>query len=344
MEEAHRRATLAIVASAAGVSAPTVSKVLNGRPDVSAATRARIEQALREHGYVPPARSPGRRPARTIDLVFDDLLNPYTSEVLRGVTTAADADRVDVVVGRFPEAGPRAAADTWVQRLATAGREGIIVVTSELTRDQIAGFDRAGIPLVVIDPVNLPSVKVASVGATNWAGGVAATEHLLGLGHRRIGFVGGLAGSACEQARLHGYLAACTGAGVEADPALISHGVFDYGTGYRDGGRLLDLAEPPTGVFAASDAIAAGVLEAARERGLTVPRDLSVVGFDDTYLAQWSTPPLTTVRQPLQEMGGLAFRTLMRLRAGDPPDSHHVEMATQLVVRGSTAVLTGDPR
>ncbi len=331
------RATLATIAAAAGVSAPTVSKVLNGRPDVSAATRARIEHALREHGYVPQVRSPGRRLARTIDLVFDELLNPYTSEVMRGVTIAANAEGVDVVVGLFPDRSPRTMADAWAKRLVAAGREGIIVATSVLTRAQIAGFDRARIPLVVVDPLNLPRVDVASVGATNWAGGVAATDHLIDLGHRRIGFVGGLIDSACEQARLHGYLASLTRAGIEPDPALVSHRDFHYETGYGDGARLLDLAEPPTAVFAASDAIALGVLETAREHGLTVPGDLSVVGFDDTYVAEWTTPPLTTVRQPLQEMGALAFRTLMRLRAGDPPESHHVEMATQLILRGSTA-------
>jgi LacI family transcriptional regulator len=335
-----RRATLAMVADAAGVSKPTVSKVLNGRPDVSPATRARVQEALRAQAYVSPVKAPqAHTAARVIDLVFDDFESPYTLAVMRGVLAAAGELDIEVVVGRFPTAGARDVTgprDAWAGRLAAAGREGIIVVTSELTSDQIAAFERAQVPLVVIDPVNLPSVEVASVGSANWSGGQTATEHLIKLGHRRIAYLGGLQASSCNQARRHGYLAAMNDAAIQVDPDLICHGDFGFETGYRNGLQVLDLHEPPTAVFAASDPIGLGVLEAARERGLSVPRDLSVVGFDDTYLAEHATPPLTTVRQPLQDMGRVALRTLLRLGAGDPPDSHHVELATELVVRQST--------
>ncbi|MGW9479222.1 LacI family DNA-binding transcriptional regulator [Saccharomonospora azurea] len=343
---APRRATLAMVADAAGVSPPTASKVLNGRGDVAAATRAKVEQAARELGYTSPA---GRRAAvatRIVDLMFDDLVSPYSLEVLSGVTEAGTEAGVDVVVNRLhaaDAAGAQSNPDAWVKGLKAAGREGVIIVTSELTEEQVDAFDRAGLPLVVIDPLNLPRIDVTSVGATNFSGGLSATEHLLSLGHRRIGFAGGPVRAACGQARLHGYRAALEKAGVTVAQELTLHGAFSYPAGLEMGSRLLDSPEPPTAVFAASDTTALGVIEAARRRGLRVPDDLSVVGFDDTILATLATPALTVVRQPLPDMGRVALRTLLRLAAGDTLDSHHVELATHLVVRDSTAPPRGEP-
>ncbi|TNC22409.1 LacI family DNA-binding transcriptional regulator [Amycolatopsis alkalitolerans] len=332
-----------MVADAAGVSLPTASKVLNGRGDVSDATRARVEEALREFGYIPQT---GRRtvaPSRVVDLVFDDLRSTYSLEILRGVTEAGAEIGVDVVVGRVPEpagTGPFTPEDSWAQRLKSSGREGLIVVTSELSLAQVEGFGRAGLSLVVIDPLNLPRVEVTSVGATNWSGGLTAAEHLLSLGHRRIAYAGGPPGASCSQARLHGYRAALENAGCVADPDLVLHGGFEYGDGLEMGTRLLAADNPPTAIFAGNDAAALGVMEAARRRGLRVPEDLSVIGFDDTVLAERATPALTTVRQPLQDMGRVALRTLLRLADGESLDSHHVELATNLVVRGSTAPIS----
>jgi len=327
-----------MVATDSGVSLPTVSKVLNGRADVAPDTRARVEAALRRHNYVPqPSRRTGSA-HRTIDLVFDDFISPYSTEILHGVTDAGAELGINVVVGRFPTAtaGPLAPEDAWARRLIESERKGLIVVTSELTTAQLAAFDRVGLALVVIDPVNLPRADVVSVGATNWSGGLAATRHLTELGHRRIAFIGGPVAASCSQARLHGYRAALADLGIAADPALIRHGCFDFDSGLRLGTSLLDEQDPPTAIFAASDPMAVGVLSAARSCGVRVPHDLSVVGFDDSFLTEWSTPPLTTVRQPLRDMGRVALRTLLRLVAAEPLDSHHVELATALVVREST--------
>lgn len=340
VSDSSGRATLRMVAEAAGVSLPTASKALNGRDDIAAATRQRVEDAVRELGYRPPAaRRSG--PGRVVDLVFDDLVSPYSLEVLRGVTTAGAESGVDVVVGRVPDAagtGESAAQNGkhWANRLKASGREGIIVVTSALSESQVDAFDRAGLPLVVIDPLNTPRAEVTSVGATNWSGGMAATEHLLSWGHRRIAFAGGPTTASCGQARQHGYRAALEQAGIAVDPRLVMHGAFGYPDGLEMGERLLALEESPTAVFAASDATALGVVEAARRAGLRVPEDLSVVGFDDTVLATLATPALTVVRQPLPDMGRVAMRTLLRLIAGETLDSHHVELATNLVVRDST--------
>ena len=136
--------------------------------------------------------------------------------------------------------------------------------------------------------------------------------------------------------------AALENAGIPADPALVRNGYFDFGSGVTFGAELLALDDPPTAVFGASDPTAMGVLAAAHARGLRVPEQLSIVGFDDTYLTVMSTPALTSVRQPLREMGGVALRTALRMAAGEKLDSHHVELATELVVRHSTMALEGE--
>ncbi|MEV0719569.1 substrate-binding domain-containing protein [Asanoa sp. NPDC050611] len=337
-----RRATLATVAASAGVSVTTVSKVVNGRSDVGPETRALVESLLEQHAYI-GRRSPaakGSEATARVELMFNGELNAYSIEIIQGVLEAGGDAGVAVAVS----VRPRAAAGTdpsrprgWARDLAAAGRRAVIAVVDELTSADIAALTRARLPLVVIDPLNLQRERVTSVGSTNFAGGMAAAQHLLALGHRRIGYVGGATRSACNQARLHGYRAALEAAGVSVPDDYQRAGDFRYRDGLAGGAALLDLPSPPTAVFAGSDETAAGVIEAARERGLRVPDDLSVVGFDDTEVARLSSPPLTTVRQPLREMGGVALRTALRLAAGEKLDSHHVELATELVVRGSTA-------
>jgi LacI family transcriptional regulator len=335
------RATLATVAASAGVSIATVSKVLNGRTDVGPETRARIESLLQEHDYVGPRRD-GVRSTMTpsIELVLGGKLNAYGVEIIQGVLETAAESAVAVAVsvrarGQRDTAQERAVS--WARDLAAAGRRAVIAVVDDLTAGDLAALARAHLPLVVIDPLNLPRARVTSVGSTNFAGGVVATQHLLGLGHRRIAFLGGPLSAACNQARMHGYRAAMEAEGAPVPVAYVRSGHFLYEDGLALGALMLDLPEPPTAVFAASDETAAGVFEAARARGLRIPEDLSVVGFDDTQVARFASPPLTTVRQPLREMGGIALRTSLRLAAGEELESHHVELATELVVRSSTA-------
>jgi LacI family transcriptional regulator len=330
-----RRPTLATVALAAGVSAPTVSKVLNGRLDVSPATRARVERAIRELQYVPVA-SRGRTDERFVEIVFDDLLNPYAAEITNGAADAGIAGGVTVIPKRHTGDTPL----EWARRVSASGRDGIIIVTSVLTSEQIARFHEAGLPMVVIDTINLPSTEFTSIGSTNFNGGVAATNHLLHLGHRRIAHISGPLTLACSVARRHGYRAALENAGIPAAGALEATGSFSYDTGVREASVWLCRPDRPTAIFAGSDQIAFGVMEAARLQGLRVPEDLSVVGFDDTYAAASASPPLTTVHQPLKEMGELAVQTLLRLRAGEPVASHHVELATRLEIRASTTAVS----
>jgi LacI family transcriptional regulator len=333
-----RRATLANVAASAGVSVATVSKVLNGRNDVAPATRALVQELLHEHDYVARRVKPVLSPA--IELFFHGQLNAYHTEVLQGVVEAAAEAGVAVVVSMRPR-GQRSSGvnrpAAWARELVTAGRQAAIVVTSELAAADLTALTRAHMPVVVIDPLNLPSARVTSVGSTNFAGGMLATRHLLDLGHRRIAYLGGPAAAACNQARMHGYRGAMEAEGAPVPEGYVRTGRFSYEHGIAGGAALLDLPAPPTAVFAGSDETALGVIEAARGRGLRIPEDLSVVGFDDTPVARLAAPPLTTVRQPLREMGAVAVRTALRLAAGERVDSHHVELATELVVRQSTA-------
>ncbi len=327
------RPTLGTVASAAGVSLATVSKVLNDREDVGAATRVLVQDLLDQYGYVPPRRSSATREAgrRQIELVFTTLDSPYSVEILRGVASSP----LDVVVSLVPAAGdPRA----WSKRLAGSGRSGAIIVTSKLTLADQRHLARARMAYVLIDPAaELPSPDVATVGATNWAGGLSAVRHLLGLGHRRIAVIGGPAEMLCSRARISGYSAALAAAGVEPDPALIRQGSFHHRSGYEAALELLALPDPPTAIFAGSDEQAFGVAEAARVTGRRIPEELSVVGFDDLPISRWFSPPLTTVRQPLAEMGRIAAAMLAALIEGREPDGRQVELATELVVRSSTA-------
>jgi LacI family transcriptional regulator, galactose operon repressor len=330
------RPTQAAIASVAGVSVATVSKVVNGRPDVAPSTRALVQELLHEHAYISRRLDPTRVPS--IELLYQGALTPYTIEVLTGVLDAAADTGVDVVVAKRPggESGT-VPSSLWARRLVTAGRQAVIAVASDLTPADVSALARARVPIVVIDPLNMPRARVVSVGSTNFSGGLAATQHLLDLGHRRIAYLGGPKTAACNQARLHGYRAAMDAAGIRIGKGYVRSGHFHYEDGLVEGAELLALVQPPTAIFAGNDETALGVIEAARTRGLRVPEELSVAGFDDTESARVASPQLTTVAQPLQRMGAVALRTALRLAAGERVDSHHVELATELVVRGSTA-------
>ncbi|MGW0771502.1 LacI family DNA-binding transcriptional regulator [Streptomyces sp. NPDC002676] len=326
------KVTITEIAREAGVSVPTVSRVVNGRSDVSPATRARVEDLLHRHGY---RRRPTGDRAALLDLVFNDLDSPWAVEIIRGVEEVAHEAGVGTVVSAIHDRA--GAARQWMTNLRARASDGVILVTSALEPGLHDELRRLGVPLVVIDPAGSPATEAPTVGATNWAGGMAATEYLLHLGHRRIGFIEGPPRLLCSRARLDGYRAALDVAGVPTADELIVPGDFYHESGFTGAGRLLDLADPPTAIFAASDQMALGAIEALRRRGLRVPEDMSIVGFDDLPEVRWSAPPLTTVRQPLADMGKLAARSVLDLARSVAPASPRVELATELVVRASTA-------
>lgn len=331
--------TLAAVAREAGVSAPTVSKVINGRDDVSADTRSKVMAVLARTGYKSPLQQRKNIAGRqAVEVVFDSLNSAYAVEVLNGILESAGASDIEVLLNVTGKQGPsRLSPEQRARRIIDEGRCGMIVVTSAFSEAQLVAFHRRGVPTVVIDPLNPPPGNVVSIGATNWAGGKDATSHLLELGHRRIAYLGGPEGAECNQARLHGYLAALRTAGIPVEDRYILSGAFRSDHGVKGLKALLQLEQRPTAIFAASDSIALGVLAEARRQNVKVPEEMSLVGFDGTAQAEESVPALTSVMQPLEEMGRASMRFILRQMRGDDLDSRRVELATTLVIRDSTA-------
>ncbi|MDQ4138137.1 MAG: LacI family transcriptional regulator [Actinomycetota bacterium] len=332
------RVTLKHVAQRAGVSQATASKVLNGRTDVSKTTRDRVLRVIDEEGYRrSSARATDvRRPQ--ITAIFDGLTSQYASLILQGMVTAAAERDTDIVVRLVPTAFSStspAAARTWIHENASA--TGVIAVTSAVPQDVVRAASRLGLPLVTVDPVDPADSDVVSIGSTDWTGGRAVAEHLIDLGHTRIGWVGGLRGSVPSIERFQGYRSALENAGLTADPSLHRSGPYSFEAGVELGGQLLDQEPRPTAIIGASDAIAFGITEAARQRGLDLPGDLSVAGFDDIPQAEWTSPKLTSVRTPLIGIGRMATETLFAMSEGREPASHHIQLSTRLIVRESTA-------
>jgi LacI family xylobiose transport system transcriptional regulator len=334
VSSATPRATIATIAREAGVSVPTVSRVLNGRAEVAPATRARVEELLGAHGYR-RRRGAGVTPAPVLDLVFHELDGAWAVEVARGVGRVA---REEGLMVSLSESAPRTRpGQGWVDAVLARRPTGVILVVFDVSPSQRAQLVTRGIPFVIVDPAGEPGPGVAAVGSTHWNGGLAATRHLLELGHRRIAVIGGSPSLLCSVARIDGYRAAMETAGIPIEPALVRTGDFHIEGGYENGMALLRLPDPPTAVFAGSDLQALGLYEAARELGVRIPQDLSVVGYDDLPVARWVGPPLTTVRQPLAEMAEMAARMVITMSRRVEPVSRRLDLATSLVVRQSTA-------
>ncbi|MEU9451300.1 substrate-binding domain-containing protein [Streptomyces sp. NPDC048277] len=330
--------TLAVVAREAGVSVPTASKVVNGRDDVAPETRRRVTEALERLGYVRRPRFDATKAPALIDLVVHSLDSSWSGAVLHGVEEAAHEAGLEIVVSAGPTR-PRAGHPErgWLDKFTARGSSGVLFNLAELSRAQYGWLDHHRIPYVLLDPVHEPPAGVVSVGAANWQGGVTATEHLLSLGHERIAVIAGSRRRMCSGARVAGYRSALASAGLRHRGEYVRHASFDEGTARHRMHELLDLPEPPTAVFVCSDRMALGAYAALAERGLRVPEDVSVVGFDDLPEARWGTPALTTVRQPLGEMAATALRLLVRLMHGDRPEGTRTELSTRLVERASTA-------
>ncbi|GAA1499808.1 LacI family DNA-binding transcriptional regulator [Dactylosporangium maewongense] len=327
--------TVATIARLAGVSPPTVSKVLNGRSGIAVETRDRVEALLREHGYRRGEQHGGAAATPSVEVAFYGLESHLAMEILRGVEQVV-RDR-GLAVGFTDLQGPAPGGRRTADRLLARRPTGVIAVNSAFRARQYEQLAAGGVPMVVLDPTGEPMHPIPSVGATNWSGGIAATRHLLDLGHRRVGVITGPMEYLCARARLEACRGALDAAGAPLDPALVRHGRFDFDDGVLLGRQLLSLKHPPTAILCGDDLQALGVYEAARLLGARIPDDVSVVGFDDIEVTRWCGPPMTTVRQPFAEMGATAARMVLQLAVGEPVEPARVELATRLVVRASTA-------
>jgi LacI family transcriptional regulator, xylobiose transport system transcriptional regulator len=325
------RVTLADIAAETGMSLTTISKVLNGRGDVAPTTRARIETHLQRRGYTRRGGSRGG----FIEVVLHELDTNWSLEVISGVRDAAASAGLTVTLS---VSGDRhSPGSDWLNDVVQRRPAGVVLVFAGLKEDGRRRLRARGIPFVLLDPAGDPEPGIPAVGSANWSGGVAATRHLIDLGHRRIGVITGPDDMMSSLARLDGYSSAMRAARLDVRPEWVRFGDFRIAGGERNGRELLALRPRPTAVFAGSDLQALGVIEAARQRGLDVPADLSIVGFDDIPMARILTPALTTIRQPLRLMAEEATRLVLRIAGDRSHESTRIDLATTLVVRGTTA-------
>ncbi|KJC63150.1 transcriptional regulator, LacI family [Agreia bicolorata] len=326
------RATIHDVAAAAGVSVATVSKAVNGRYGVSAVTTDRVLEAVAALGYESSLVASSMRSRRTgvIGVLVADF-EPFSAEVLKGVAVGLRDSRYDLLAYSGSRRGE---GEGWerrsLSRLSGTLIDGAIIVTPTVVN--VA----ADVPIVAVDPhtgrADLPTVE-----ADSRSGAFEATAYLVGLGHRRIGFVSGRPDLKSSRLRDAGYREALVAASIAFDPGLVRVGFYEADTARRAAQELLMQRDRPTAVFAANDLSAIAIIEVAQSLGLEVPRDLSVVGFDDVPEASRLALPLTTVRQPMQSIGQAAARMLTSLMDGETLASTHVLLPTRLVARATTA-------
>jgi LacI family transcriptional regulator len=334
-----KRSTIAEIAMKAGVSVPTVSRVLHNRPDVAPETRQRVEQVIEESGFIRSRvkHTLRKKSSGIVDMIVPDLINLYSVEIVRGVEEVLERTQLRLALSTSGESFQR--EQRWLTKVLSGATDGAILVLARGQSQDLNTLRSQKIPFVVVDHRGELGVDIPSVGATNWHGGRTATEHLISLGHRRIAIITGPSSHRCSRDRIAGYRSALEDAGIPVDPTLIRPGGFNQSTGYEQACALLDLSEPPTAIFAGCDMQAMGVYNALHARGLSIPDSMSVVGFDDVAIASLVTPALTTVRQPLVEMGRVATTMLLRQISGEPLDSMRVELTTTLIIRDSSAPL-----
>jgi LacI family transcriptional regulator len=333
----RQKVTIKQVAEVAGVSIATVSRVVNGHSDVSSETRQAVERVLRERGYPAGGRRVRTAPPTGVIGVMMPLVHPgYFAEILSGAAEALYENDLRVVLCPTRHSHEREAS--LLDRLAGGEADGAILVLPEESAGELRALAQHGFPFVVVDPRAEVPDGIPVVCAAHSSGATQATRHLLGLGHRRIGVIGGPASGIATQERLRGYHAALGGAGVLPDESLVRYSNFRLDGGRAEAAALLDLPDPPTAIFAFNDSMAIGAMQESAARGLRVPGDLSVVGFDDTMEATVVVPALTTVRQPLAELGRTAVSILLRQLRGRRFEPLRVELETRLVARDSTGM------
>jgi LacI family transcriptional regulator len=325
-------ATIKDVANAAGVSVSTVSRVLNNKDDVSPETSAKIRAVINELSYASSlaAKSLRSRKTNVIGLIMPDVAHSYSFEVMKGVNQVIDKLGYDLVI--YTSGGGLASwADReryYVSLLNGSITDGMIVVVPTVSNYP------THFPVVAIDP-HKEGADFPAIISTNHVGAMDVMEYLISLGHRRIGFIGGRLELQSAIRRQEGYQDGLAQANIPLDLDLIQPGDFNPETGFMGAQKLLSLPNPPTAIFAAADRAAFGVIEAARQAGVRVPEDLSVVGFDNIPESIYFDPPLTTVDQSIEEMGILAVKMLVKLIQGVSLESNWRKVPTKLIIRDS---------
>ena len=334
MQRKKRAVTIQDVAKTAGVSVSTVSRVLNGRVDVASDTQGRILTVIDNLGYTTnlAARSMRSQKKNLIGLIMPDIAYPFAIEVMKGVNRAIAEFEFDLLVyttGDVRKSGRAFHEQKYVSLLTNSISDGVVIVAP------VAGEFNIDAPIVSIDPL-ASNPNYPSVHATNYQGAVDAMEYLLGLGHKRIGYISGRVELESSNRRLMGYRAALEKAEIPIDESLIVSGDYTTVTGVNGARELLGLENPPTAIFSSNDQMAMGVFQVAEEMGMQIPDDLSVVGFDNITESKYMG--LTTVDQFISEMGYVATQMLLKLINGESVDEQTYRMQTELVIRNSCQV------
>jgi LacI family transcriptional regulator, galactose operon repressor len=326
--------TIYDVAAQAGVSYATVSRVLNNDPHVKAETAERVRLAMDQMSYVIDrnARSLAGGRSRVIGVLVPDLGTGYIGEIMHGVDAELDLAHYDLML--YTTHRREANEARYVSTITQGMADGLLIVLPRNPSNFLQTLRQHNFPYVLIDHQGT-NERDHAVGATNWQGAYTATEYLIKLGHKRIGFITGSMDLGCARDRLAGFQAALRTSHISPDPQLIYEGDFHQPEGYAGANALLSLPNPPTAIFASNDVMAMGVMDAARSHGLRIPADISILGFDDIPQVQNIRPALTTVRQPLEKMGGVATQMLLDLLKDSQKDVSRVELPTELIVRDS---------
>ena len=331
MPKKKQSVTIQDVAKTAGVSVSTVSRVLNGKVDVASETQDRILSVIDDLGYTTnlAARSMRSRKKNLVGLIMPDIAYPFAIEVMKGVNRAIAESEFDLLLyttGDVRKSGRAFHEQKYVSLLTNSISDGVVIVAP------VAGEFNIDAPIVSIDPL-ASNPNYPAVHATNYQGAVDAMEYLLGLGHKRIGYISGRAELESSNRRLMGYCDALKNAGIAVDEELIASGDYTTVTGVNGARRLLALERPPTVIFASNDQMAMGVYQVAEEMGLRIPEDLSVAGFDNIPESKYMG--LTTVDQFISEMGFVATQMLIKLINGTALEDQTYRMHTKLIVRSS---------
>lgn len=329
-----RGVTILDVAREAGVSPSTVSRVLNNGDHVRLDKRARVLTAMTRLGYVvnQQARSLAGGRSNVIGLLVHEVGVPYAGEIIRGIEEELVAAQYELML--YTTHRRKTKESTYVATLTRGMTDGLLLVLPLNPQAYLETLHHQRFPYVVVDYQGFDDFS-PSVIAKNHQAAFAATSYLIGLGHQRIGFIAGNPDLSSAIQRLAGYRAALEAHALPFDPTLVANGEFLQEGGYRAANALLDLPKRPTAIFAANDMSAFGAMDAIRNRGLVIPDDISLMGFDDIPTAAVVRPALTTVRQPLVEMGRIATRMLLEIIGSPGHDLRRVELDTELIIRES---------
>lgn len=336
-------ATIADVARLAGVSTAVVSLTLNDRGRVAEVTRQRVKRAAEELGYVANFAARSLRGGRTnlLGVVVHDLTAQYFATIVHGANEAAIRGGRDLVL--YTTSADQERERERVGALNSGLADGILIIAPRNSDDYLQTLERSRVPVVLVSPGGL-ATHLPSVGGDNYGGMRAATQHLIGWGHSRIGFIVGNPKDEPSRERLRAYREGLHEASLPFDASLVIPGNFTVARGFSATEELLNLDDPPSAILAANDLSAFGVIEAVKSRGLRVPDDVSVVGFDDIPMAGQSYPPLTTVRHPLHDMGEQAVKRLLALIEGGTVGTEQLELPSELIVRASTGPVSAVKR